>query len=637
MKIVLVIDQFDNGNNGTTVTARRYAEQLRQMGHTVTILAGGDPAPHKIAAPVHRIPFFQKLIESQGFCFARPDEEAYYQAFRDADVVHFYLPFRFCRRGEELARQMHIPTVAAFHMQPENVTYTIHMGKNKLVNRFLYKWCYRRFYNRFRFIHCPSQFIADQLKANGYDADLRVISNGVDPVFRPVSVPRPAAFSGKFVVLMIGRLSGEKRQDLIIEAAKRSRYRDRIQLVFAGKGPKEKAYRRQSADLKHEPIFGFYTQEELLNLINSCDLYVHASDAEIEGISCMEALACGLVPVIADSPLSATPQFALDDRSLFPAGDAQALADRIDYWIEHPEEKAVMSAQYAAQGDTLRVAACVAKAEEMYRAAIEDHRLHGYKLPQYAGIRRLTYPDPDRATRQFYSNGPVRRGILGFMTNYVVVPLLLLIDSVVFGLRIEGRRHLAGISSGAITVMNHVHPMDCTVAKIAAFPHTQYFISLRRNFEIPFTGWLVKLCGAVPLPPTAHTMVAFQRHLEERLRAGEWVHYYPEGVLVRYHNGLRPFHHGAFLTAARAGCPIVPMALVFRKPTGLRSLFKRKPDMTIRIGEPLYPNPCLSTRAAADALQLQTRYAMEKLLGGEPGERIPLLDPAEGYELETRH
>ena len=106
MKIVLVIDQFDDSNNGTTVTARRFAGQLRRRGHEVVILAGGAPCEGKICAPVHRIPVFQKLIESQGMCFAKPDEEAYYTAFKDADIVHFYMPFRFCRRGEELARQI---------------------------------------------------------------------------------------------------------------------------------------------------------------------------------------------------------------------------------------------------------------------------------------------------------------------------------------------------------------------------------------------------------------------------------------------------------------------------------------------------------------------------------------------------
>ena len=55
------------------------------------------------------------------------------------------------------------------------------------------------------------------------------------------------------------------------------------------------------------------------------------------------------MPVIADSPRSATPQFALDERSLFPAGDTDALAQRIDWWIEHPEERQAMERRYAEQ------------------------------------------------------------------------------------------------------------------------------------------------------------------------------------------------------------------------------------------------------------------------------------------------
>ena len=99
MKIVLVIDQFDDSNNGTTVTARALCGPAAQARHEVVILAGGAPCEGKICAPVHRIPVFQKLIESQGMCFAKPDEEAYYTAFKDADIVHFYMPFRFLPQG----------------------------------------------------------------------------------------------------------------------------------------------------------------------------------------------------------------------------------------------------------------------------------------------------------------------------------------------------------------------------------------------------------------------------------------------------------------------------------------------------------------------------------------------------------
>ena len=93
----------------------------------------------------------------------------------------------------------------------------------------------------------------------------------------------------------------------------------------------------------------------------------------------MEAFSCGLVPVISDSPLSATRQFALDERSLFRAGDAQSLADRIDYWIEHPEEKAELAKKYIASGDGMRVENSVAQAEQMYQDAIARWKTNGYR------------------------------------------------------------------------------------------------------------------------------------------------------------------------------------------------------------------------------------------------------------------
>ena len=111
-------------------------------------------------------------------------------------------------------------------------------------------------------------------------------------------------------------------------------------MILAGKGPLEKKYRRLAEKLPNPIVMEFYEPERLREILHMADLYVHTSDAEIEAMSCMEAFACGLVPVIADSPRSATPQFALDGRSLFPAGDTAALAERIDWWMEHPEERA---------------------------------------------------------------------------------------------------------------------------------------------------------------------------------------------------------------------------------------------------------------------------------------------------------
>ena len=82
----------------------------------------------------------------------------------------------------------------------------------------------------------------------------------------------------------------------------------------------------------------------------------------------------GLVPVIADSPRSATPQFALDGRSLFPAGDTDALAERIDWWIEHPDERREMERCYAEHAKGYSLENSILQTEEMFRQAIAEQR-----------------------------------------------------------------------------------------------------------------------------------------------------------------------------------------------------------------------------------------------------------------------
>ena len=78
--------------------------------------------------------------------------------------------------------------------------------------------------------------------------------------------------------------------------------------------------------------------------------------------------------MIADSPRSATPQFALDERSLFPAGDTDTLAQRIDYWIEHPEERAEMERRYADHAGQYSLENSILQTEEMFRQAIAEQK-----------------------------------------------------------------------------------------------------------------------------------------------------------------------------------------------------------------------------------------------------------------------
>lgn len=373
MVIVLVVDIYDQLTNGTTMTAYRFAQMLRKRGHQVRVVSIGEPGEDMYPVREKYWPVATPIAHKQGFAFADVEDEVFRRAFAGADVVHFLLPLILECKAAKVAREMRIPCSAAFHLQPENITYIIHMSWWKSLPRWIYRFFYNTFYKNFRHIHCPSQFIADQLLKNGYPAKMYVISNGVDDDFCPDPSVTPPD-DGLFRILMVGRLSPEKRQNVLIDAVSRSKYADRIQLYLAGKGPCKETLIRQGAQLAHPPVFGFYSKEELIALIRSCHLYVHASVVEIEAISCMEAFSCGLVPVICNSDQSATPQFALDARSLFIPDDSEDLARKIDYWIEHPQERKEMSAAYAQEGDEYRVEQSVLKAEEMFHEVIRDYQ-----------------------------------------------------------------------------------------------------------------------------------------------------------------------------------------------------------------------------------------------------------------------
>ncbi len=381
MKILLVIDTYDTNNNGTSISAQRFAAVLREHGNEVRILTTGEPAPDKFVLKEFKVPLFNDLIHSHGFQFAQVDLDIIREAVAWADIVHCMMPFALETATKLIADQMHKPSTAAFHIQPENMTSSIGLGKAERINDRFYQVFNWTLYSRFTHIHTPSQFMADELVKHGYKAKIHVISNGIDPDFIAAGQRKLSdrgncltsrSDSGHITITMVGRLSGEKRQDVIINAVPFSKYADRIQLVFAGKGPKYDEYVELGKQLKNPPQFVFLSKPELIDLLLRTDLYVHASDMESEAISCIEAFATGLVPVIANSEDSATPQFALDGRSLFAPGRPKDLARAIDWWLDHPDEKAKMEREYAEAAKKYDIDTSVRLCEQMFREAIEE-------------------------------------------------------------------------------------------------------------------------------------------------------------------------------------------------------------------------------------------------------------------------
>ncbi len=374
MKILFVIDTYQTNNNGTSISAQRYAAQLRERGHEVRILCADEhPAADKYILEEKHYRVFEPLIHKHGFRFAQPDEHVIRKAVKWADIVHCFMPFGLTAAAKKMADELGKPSTAAFHIQPENMTSSVGLGKVDWVNNMFYANFRSYIYKNFTHIHVPSQFMANEIIKRGYDAKIHPISNGIQPEFKYTKAPKSPEYEGKILITMVGRLSQEKRQDVIINAVPYSKYADKIQLVFAGRGPEYDKYVELGKNLTNQPQFVYLNKPELINLLAQTDIYVHASDMESEAISCIEAFATGLVPIIANSTVSATPQFALDGRSLFLPGNPQDLARAIDYWIEHPQEKARMEEEYAEFAKNYSLEKSVAEFEEMLNQQMKEH------------------------------------------------------------------------------------------------------------------------------------------------------------------------------------------------------------------------------------------------------------------------
>ena len=97
---------------------------------------------------------------------------------------------------------------------------------------------------------------------------------------------------------------------------------------------------------------------------------IHCAVVEVEGLSCMEAIQTGLVPVIAEGRLTATSQFALSPESVYPERSAKKLAERIDYWLSDDDRRRKEAERYRGAGARYDIRKSIEELRQMYRDAV---------------------------------------------------------------------------------------------------------------------------------------------------------------------------------------------------------------------------------------------------------------------------
>ena len=205
--------------------------------------------------------------------------------------------------------------------------------------------------------------------------------------------------------------------------------------------------------------------------------------------------------------------------------------------------------------------------------------------------------------------------LLYFFTWILAFPL----NRIRYGLRIEGRekirQHRELFANGVMTVCNHVHRWDM-ICVLQAMRYRIAWIPMYAQAFRGKDGFLMKNIGGIAIPEERSGLRAFDMAMNELHDRKQWIHIFPESCSWRYYAPIRPFKMGAFNMAYRYSLPVIPMVISFRPRTGWRRWFcKEEPLITIRVGDPIVPNPNVPRKEEASRMRDLAHQTMLDMAG----------------------
>ncbi len=183
---------------------------------------------------------------------------------------------------------------------------------------------------------------------------------------------------------------------------------------------------------------------------------------------------------------------------------------------------------------------------------------------------------------------------------------------------VTGRDRLP--AAPAVVVANHGSYLDGPLL-FAALPSRFGFVIKKEVLGIPLAGLALGRLGHKFVDRSDQAgRTRDARRILKTAADGSSVAFFPEGTFSAG-PGLAHFHRGAFVTATRAGMPVVPIVIRGARealPSG-RWLPRRVP-LQVEILEPVAP-PGADDPAGVDRLRREVRVAMLKSLGEPDLER----------------
>lgn len=172
---------------------------------------------------------------------------------------------------------------------------------------------------------------------------------------------------------------------------------------------------------------------------------------------------------------------------------------------------------------------------------------------------------------------------------------------------IKGVENFHALESGAIITCNHFNAYDSFAIQLAyeaaQQPQRNFWRVIREGNYTSFPGFygfLMRHCNTLPLSSNIDTMKKFFAAVDELVKNGDYVLFYPEQSMWWNYRKPKPLKRGAYLYAARSGAPVLPCFITMQDSDVMGEDGFYVQEYTIHISPPIFPKQGLNHRNQAE-------------------------------------